>query len=267
MFSTRKNPWRRTRRGGASAAGIGAAAFTLTVGLASLIWWYASAAQDRSLENLCPASGLVGRHLTVLVDQSDPLGGGQVQALQTTLARSIAAMRAADRITIYRLRAEEDRPVERLVDLCRPKRGTEADPTIENPRLLEQAYLRHFVQPLQRVLDELHVQGTPLRSSPLIEALHAVANGPEMSATAQEKQLVLASDLMHRSRLADAYTSRLATCLPGDAAQRQLPIEGVAVTIYLLRVPRLAARQADAAAFFGELLATATGSPLVLRTL
>jgi hypothetical protein len=267
MFNTHNNPWRRTRLGAASAAGIAAAAVTLTVGLASLTWWYTSAEQERSLENLCPASGHVGRHLTVLLDQSDPHGGGQVQALQTTLTRSIGAMRAADRITIYRLTAMEDRPAERLVDLCRPKRGAEADPSIENARLLERAYVRQFAQPLQQVLDELHAQGAPLRASPLIEALHAIANGPEMAAMADERQFVLASDLMQRSQLADAYTSRLASGLPGDAAQRQLPIEGVAVTIYLLRVPRLEARQADAAAFFGELLATATGSPPVFRTL
>lgn len=238
---------------------VGAAAFVLVAGIAVAWYWCGMPGPTAVTDNLCPAGG-VGRHVIALVDQSDAMSEDQQRTMETALREYIARLRTGDRITLFKLSASGKTFVKQLIDVCRPKSRAEANANVENPRKVAATYSEHYEAPIQRALGELRSMGRSEPASPIIEALHTIAHSANVMSPAQERQLIVFSDLMQKSDTADFYKAApppISTL--GDSAYLDAPMEGVAVALYQLKSPKLLARQVQALAFFRDLFAKTTG--------
>jgi hypothetical protein len=227
-----------------------AAATTVAAGIAAAAYLHASGARPATDANLCPVGG-VGHHLAVLVDQSDPLTREQASTVVATLEHAVDAMQLGDRITVFRLSTGPERFAERLVDLCRPKRKDEADPARENPREIANIHRDSFVEPIGRAWASLRAKTVPETSSPIVEAVHAVATGREFKQPARTRSLHVYSDLMQLSRLGDAYSGPITMRSLEGSIYLAPKLHGVEVVVYRLPSSKPAA-QPRAVAFFED---------------
>lgn len=237
----------------------GAAASVLVAGIALAWVLYTTGGPTPITDNLCPVGG-VGRHVVVLVDQSDAMSPDQQRTMETTLREFIARLHTGDRITLFKLSASGETFAEQLIDVCRPKPRAEANANVENPRDVAKTYSEQYEAKLQGALGKLRPKVGSEPASPLIEAFHAIAHSANVMSPARERQLIAFSDLLQKSETADFYQGAPYT-VPGlgNSAYLDAPMEGVAVTLYQLKSPKHLARQAQALAFFKELFAKTTG--------
>ena len=237
----------------------GAAVAVLVAGMAVAWVLHSMGGPTPITDNLCPVGG-VGRHVVVLVDQSDAMSPDQQRTMETSLSEFIARLRTGDRITLFKLSASGETFAEQLVDVCRPKSRAEANENVENPRDVAKTYSERYEAPIRRALGKLRPKVGSEPASPLIEALHTIAHDAKVMSPAQERQLIAFSDLLQKSETADFYKGGPYTVAAlGDSAYLDAPMEGVAVTLYQLKSPKHLARQAHALTFFKELFALTTG--------
>jgi hypothetical protein len=136
--------------------------------------------------------------LAAVVDVTDPLTEPQAVRLEDCLKRlAESQLRPGDVVTVWMLGQSAEGPLQRVLRLHVPPRNS--NPLYQNPRETLERYELRFAHPLRLVLTTLP-NVLPARWSPIIEAISALADLPELHG-AGTRRLVLASDLEQHSRL------------------------------------------------------------------
>ncbi len=171
----------------------------------------------------CRVDGDVPAHVVLLIDQSDPFRPndlGWVQALADEEARALPKY---GRLTVMTPSADNPYTPNVLFSACSPGSAAGANPLFQNPRMIEQAWQSKLMKPLLATL-EAAMEDKVAPSSPLSEALYAIADRADFQKDAGARRLVVISDLMQHSEAYsfyktgadyDAYlASRLAETVP-----------------------------------------------------
>lgn len=158
--------------------------------------------QHRAQEELRHARPDAAR-FAVILDATDPLSAAQVLSLQARLRRlEDEQLRSGDQLSLWMLGSTTEGALQRdLVLICPPRR---ANPFYENPRMVAAQYDSLFATPVARAVAPL-AGVSPTRGSPIVEAVGAVAESPELRSGPGPRCLVLVSDLQQN-------TSRLSFC-------------------------------------------------------
>lgn len=205
--------------------------------------------------------------LAAVVDVTDSLTGPQADRLEDRLQRLVETqLKPGDVVTVWALGQSAEGPLQRVLRLHVPPRN--GNPLYQNPREMLEDYEIRFSRPVHAFMASLPTV-TPARWSPILEAIGALAELPELH-SAGERQLLLASDLQQHSRLA-SFLSRQPTfaAFRRTRAGRELPdLHGVVVKVLVIPRPGQDLRlEAGRAHFWSEYFRTAGASSVELERL
>jgi hypothetical protein len=191
--------------------------------------------QQRSAEQIerdRPGQG----QLTAVVDATDALTVPQTARLEDRLRRLVQAqVQAGDVVTVWALGQSVEGPLRRVLRVHVPERHSNA--LYQNPRETREHYEVRFGRPLHVFLATLPTV-TPAPWSPIVEAVGALADQPELHG-AGERHLVLVSDLEQHSRFASFLTHQPTfAAFRKTQSGRELPdLRGVAVELLVIARP------------------------------
>jgi hypothetical protein len=204
--------------------------------------------------NLCAAGAVPATHVVVFVDHTDEYSANQRSALRGSLQAHLRELRLGERLTVYELTPEASAPAKLLYDRCRPKTAAEADPLTENARLIGKAFHEQFEQPLQHVLGTLR-QAKSSKTSPLLEALHAIGHDTPLTEPAARRVVEIWSDMLARSEIVDQHRPnyRFDDLLRGKSLYLNVPaLRGSEVHIHQLVNPYARYQNAEHARFWAQ---------------
>jgi len=178
------------------------------------------------VETLCPDSGPSGA-LAVLLDLTDPLEETQAIRLRTILG---SEFNAADKGTLISVGivSEDKARWGAAYSKCKPQAVEDANPLLQNPRMIGETYNDEFIVPLDQTIDSLlHAEAE--QTSPIMESLQAlIAATPALETVEGTRKIVIVSDMLQNSSVLSFYrgefwdrfeqkngTSRLAGSLKG----------------------------------------------------
>jgi hypothetical protein len=202
--SRRRNRRRGQRHRDRYSVALGFILFFLVAAVSSAGgYWYWKARQAYvALDGvtLCPVDG--PRAITVfLLDRTDPINAIQKEDLRNQIEAIVMDIPRYGKLEFYTVEPIEGRPLRPRYAMCNPGRGEEIDPTIANPRRVEEMWRSGYRVPLEEALDDIIEFGSA-SSSPIMESIQSVAVtefGPGKRSDATLR-LVLASDLLQHTR-------------------------------------------------------------------
>lgn len=157
-------------------------------------------------EHLCQA-GVAAPHLLMLyLDVTDLPREIDARKVRAELERRIAGLKANDRVVAVVLDPQPAGAVSyKALDICRPDDGSNAKGWVDNKAMLTEAFRTRFEQPVRKFVAEfaLAKSGSTSPSSPLVEGLARFVDDP--NAKAKSRELVIVSDLIEHSDLANFY--------------------------------------------------------------
>lgn len=176
-------------------------------------------------------------HTIVLLDQSDPFQTNDLDWLRALVDAEARTLPRFGRLTLAMPNAA--RPWDPLVlhSACSPGSPDKANPITSNPRMVADAWRENFYAPIAGAM-ETALADTRQPSSPLSEALAAIADRADFKAGMKNRRLVLVSDLMQHSDDFSFYRSGAdyGAFTESGLADQMPRLEGVDVTARI--VPR-----------------------------
>jgi len=210
-------------------------------------------------ETLCPLTGAKSLTL-IIIDKTDPLTAREQQQISGLIQTEKTAVPQYGRISLKVLTQKQEgaEPVlDTVADLCNP--GADANPFFENPKKVAIRYVNAFLDPLDRALDSIAMNGSA-SASPIAGAIDTALAQTAIAPEAGRK-LILISDLMEFTPAGSAYTGSLTETV----LQNQMPhssdglLNKAAVKIFLLPRPRFAKQQEVAIAIWRRFLRRVSG--------
>jgi len=171
----------------------------------------------------------------LVVDVTDPLAATQDRMVRTTVDRLVDDLPDGGLLMATSITGEAPDQLGLIVETCRPKRDSNRNRAL---------YDEEFVAPLNSAVDALAQQGEA-PASPILETLLAAANDPALQSGEGPTTIVVMSDYMQYSRIANFYSDRPA--LPPPVGE---PFTGLTVRMHVFRNASHADRQAAAADAF-----------------
>ncbi len=226
------------RRGRGRGSPLWLAVILAVAGLAGGAVYFAEHLKAGAYDSatLCPEAGPKAT-LAILLDLTDPVTRPQAQRLRMILGREIAQAPTGTMISVGLVSADKAN-WGAAFSRCKPQEGADANPLIQNPRLVGELYNDEFIVPFDKVLsDLLHLPKAD--SSPIMESLQAlVSETPSIETETIPRKLVLATDLLQNSETLSFYRGQFWTAFAemGGPARLSGNLQGVDVMI--LRVPR-----------------------------
>jgi len=163
-----------------------------------------STAQALDSVTMCPQDGPEG--LTVLViDRTDDLTPIQRASLKNHFDDSVREVPQHGAVELFSVERVGPQLLQRAgLRLCNP--GRSASRWTGNPVQVEKRWQEHFLQPLERLEDEV-VGGLPASQSPILESLQSVATtdlqAPDMRR--KPRKLIIASDMLQNTNGMSQY--------------------------------------------------------------
>ena len=189
-------------------------------------------------EDLCIEGKPIGRHHLFVIDQSDPVPQAKIDELHRIFEQVLKEMRINDRVSIYAINATSSPFAKDIPSICNPGRGEDANAYVQNPRLIEEKFRKHFLRPLEEILkpDTFNQQSV---ASPLMEYFQDVARAQQYLPETQEKVFYLLSDFIQNSTLLNQYKEQ--PTFPEQAAREAMAFHAPdyrGITINLLFILR-----------------------------
>ena len=253
------------------AAALGA--FVLAGGATIAVAYADWSGRALNRETLCPLNQPVARTVAILVDETDPRDKRHAEVFTTALAALIATAPDGTRFTIQQLTPDADRSAGLLYARCKPPVATSW--FAGNPWLDGRRYHERFLSPLEAATAQALATRTTSNSSPLVEAVHAIA-GDTAFRDAAAQTLVVFSDLMEFNQpFADFYQQ--VPSYPDFAQHHQgyfdLDLSRAEVVVVqtpaISKLPAviLAQRQAAAVQFWRDYFAAAHAAEVTIKPL
>lgn len=166
------------------------------VGLFSVAAFNAAPALDP--ENECRMDRNDPAHTILLIDQSDPFSENDLAWVDELIDAEARALPRFGRLTVILPNSAQPFDPKTLYAHCSPGSVEDANPILQNPRMIDDTWREHFYKPLSETVEET-LKTTNQPSSPLFEALYAVGDRADFQSNRNNRRLVIVSDLMQHS--------------------------------------------------------------------
>ena len=205
------------------------------------------------LEN-CRIDGVLPAHTVVLIDQSDPFSDSDVEWAWQLIFDEAQALKKNGRLTVLGINSDDpDQGVE-VFSRCSPGSPRNANPIYENPQFIRQDWEQKFEQFMRAEVSRLMLNSqSPV--SPLVEHLRGIQRRADFRDAAENRKILIISDLYQNSNLYSMYDHGLNTSR-FDAAldDAQFPdLTGVEVALFRVDRKRQI-RGSDLVAFWTDVL-------------
>lgn len=137
----------------------------------------------------------------VLIDATDELSVVQRTAIRNRIGQVKEGLPKYGRIDLYAIGEENQGMPRTLFSMCNPGTGADADAISENARLMKKKWTKEFSEKLDREIDRV-MAAKAAAQSPIMEAIQAIALqsfGNTQTVRAEEKRLILVSDMIQHS--------------------------------------------------------------------
>ena len=205
------------------------------IGLFSVAAFNAAPALDPETE--CRADRKDPAHTVLLIDQSDPFSDNDLAWVDELIDAEARALPRFGRLSVVLPNSAQPFEPMTLYAHCSPGSIDDANPILQNPRMIDDTWREHFYAPLSETVSET-LKTTSQPSSPLFEALYAVGDRADFQDNRENRRLVIVSDLMQHSDGFSFYREGADLAAYSDTSlARQLPaFDGVDVVARI--VPR-----------------------------
>ena len=166
------------------------------VGLFSVAAFNAAPALDPVTE--CRMDRQDPAHTILLIDQSDPFSDNDLSWVDELIDAEARSLPRFGRLTVVLPNSAQPFDPKTLYTHCSPGSVEDANPILQNPRMIDDTWREHFYAPLSETVGET-LQTTSQPSSPLFEALYSVGDRADFQANRSNRRLVIVSDLMQHS--------------------------------------------------------------------
>ncbi len=205
------------------------------IGLFSVAAFSASPALDE--DTSCRMDRQDPAHTIILIDQSDPFSENDLAWVDELIDAEARALPRFGRLSVILPNSDAPFDPQTLYGQCSPGSVEDANPILQNPRMIDDTWREHFYKPLTaQVAETLQTKQQP--SSPLFEALYAVGDRADFQSNRKNRRLVIVSDLMQHSDAFSFYKegADLEAFAESDLADQIPELEGIEVTARI--VPR-----------------------------
>ncbi|MEL6473282.1 MAG: hypothetical protein AAFQ21_04300 [Pseudomonadota bacterium] len=165
-------------------------------GLFALIAFNVPPATD--LETACRLDRKDPAHTVLLIDQSDPFNPNDFGWVEEFVDAEARLLPKYGRLTVLTPNVERPYDPVEVFSACSPGSAADANPILENPRMIEATWRTTFFEPLQGRVAAL-LEETRQEASPLSEAIYSVADRADFKRGADNRRFVIVSDLMQHS--------------------------------------------------------------------
>lgn len=166
------------------------------IGLFSVAAFNAAPALDPATE--CRADRKDPAHTVLLIDQSDPFSENDLAWVDELIDAEARALPRFGRLSVVLPNSAQPFEPMTLYAHCSPGSIDDANPILQNPRMIDDTWREHFYAPLSETVSET-LKTTSQPSSPLFEALYAVGDRADFQDNRENRRLVIVSDLMQHS--------------------------------------------------------------------
>lgn len=166
------------------------------IGLFSVAAFNAAPALDPATE--CRADRKDPAHTVLLIDQSDPFSENDLAWVDELIEAEARALPRFGRLSVVLPNSAQPFEPMTLYAHCSPGSIDDANPILQNPRMIDDTWREHFYAPLSETVSET-LKTTSQPSSPLFEALYAVGDRADFQDNRENRRLVIVSDLMQHS--------------------------------------------------------------------
>lgn len=213
---------------------IGVMLFSV-IGIFSVAAFHSAPALDP--ETACRMDRQDPAHTILLIDQSDPFSENDLAWVDELIDAEARTLPRFGRLTVVLPNSATPFDPATLYTHCSPGSVEDANPILQNPRMIDDTWREHFYQPLtQTVAETLKTTSQP--SSPLFEALYAIGDRADFQDSRKNRRLVIVSDLMQHSDGFSFYRSGADLAAYGDASLSQQVPQMSGVDVVARIVPR-----------------------------
>ena len=205
------------------------------IGVFSVAAFHSAPALDP--ETACRMDRQDPAHTILLIDQSDPFSENDLAWIDELIDAEARTLPRFGRLTVVLPNSAAPFDPATLYTHCSPGSIEDANPILQNPRMIDDTWREHFYQPLtQTVAETLKTTSQP--SSPLFEALYAIGDRADFQDSRKNRRLVIVSDLMQHSDGFSFYRSGADLAAYGDASLSQQVPQMSGVNVVARIVPR-----------------------------
>ena len=185
---------------------------------------------------LCPLDGPKAA-MAILLDLTDPVTPAQDRRLRTIIGGEIARAEAGTMIAVG-LVSEDPANWGARFALCKPQEEANANPLIQNPKMIGERYNDAFKVPFDTALQTLLNAPTEM-TSPIMESLQAlISDTPSIETVPGRRQLIIVSDLLQNSQVLSFYRNEFWDSFAQKGGTGRLSGNLTDVDVMLLRIPR-----------------------------
>jgi len=176
-------------------------------------------------------------HTILLIDQSDPFSTNDLAWVDALLDEEARNLPRYGRLTVVLPEGDGPMQARTLFSQCSPGSIQDANPILQNPRMVDDTWRESFFQPLAgKVSDTLQTKSLP--RSPLFEALYTIGDRVDFQSRYENRRLVIVSDLMQHSEDFSFYKSGADTAAFKESKLATLTPDFTGVEIVARIVPR-----------------------------
>ncbi|MEL6215932.1 MAG: hypothetical protein AAFQ99_09670 [Pseudomonadota bacterium] len=137
-------------------------------------------------------------HTILLIDQSDPFNTNDLDWVYEFVDSEARALPKYGRLTVLTPNASDPYQPTMVFSQCSPGSVDDANAFFQNPRMIDDTWRDTFYTPLVGEVETAMVD-TRQPSSPLSEAVYAIADRADFQPSHGDRRVVLVSDLMQHS--------------------------------------------------------------------
>mgnify|MGYP001260966012 CR=1 FL=1 len=162
---------------------------------------------DRDSITMCRNDGKITRETAIVVDATDSFSQSQALMIQKEIRNTLENSLIDERFTLYILKEDIDSNSEKFI-VCNPGDGSDKSELTSNKRRLLKNWEIKFYEKITSAIDEMIGKNTADRS-PIMEMIKFASINTMYQSSAQEKKLIVISDMMHHTASFSHYKANL----------------------------------------------------------
>lgn len=252
-------PRRRSSRGSRKSRDdkMGCLLLTLAAGALGLLAYFGLGSTDvrRDPDTGCRIGdhGAPPAHTMILIDQTDVLPQAEVGYARRLITNEYHWLPEDGVLTVRSIKLDPS-DTSQSITICRMPRGSEVSGFTMTPAAVQRDFDRMAGARLNRFLRSL-ADARPQPGTPLMEAIAITYRDPDFGADIGARRLVILSDMIENSRIADHYGRRYRTAadlVPERFDEVRVDMARAAVRIHYVRRPRRSVQGVDHQGFWED---------------
>jgi len=177
-------------------------------------------------------------YLAILIDTTDPLSPTQFRIGKQLVEDKIASVAVGTNLSFSTVTPDAQLRERTFLNVCKPSAGEDANRLYQNPQLAQDTYQADFIQPVNRVLDEL-LSISEAQTSPIIESIYSLASRiPGFVTSRASRELLVLSDLVQHSDDFSFFRGGSWNSFKQKNDERAIGDLFAGATVTVIRVPR-----------------------------